>query len=257
MKNLTAYVKNLTHTPQSQPIPGSAQVPNSGGGFSWAVDDWTRLDRFLILGSEGGTYYITERKLTQENAEAVARCIAADGPRVVARIVEISEAGHAPKNDPAIFALALCAALGNDETKRAAFEALTRVCRTGTHLLHFAQFADGLRGWGRGLRDAVGAWYAMPAGKLSLQAVKYQQRDGWSHRDLLRLAHPKPTTPQHEAIYGWIVKGWEGVGEEPHPDTALRTIWAFERAKRARTAQEVISLVADYNSHARPFQPSG
>jgi 60 kDa SS-A/Ro ribonucleoprotein len=210
------------------------------------VDDWVRLDRFLVLGSEGGTYYINERRLTRENAEAVARCIAEDGVRVVRRVTEISEAGRAPKNDPAIFALALCTALGDPATKQAAFEALPRVCRTGTHLFHFAQYVDGLRGWGRGLREAVATWYAMPAGKLALQGVKYQQRDGWSHRDLLRLAHPKPLTPQHEAIYYWMVKGWEWAGEEPHPDEALRTIWAFERAKRAKTAREVIALVEDH-----------
>src|SRR5437868_3324769 len=64
-------------TPQSQPIPGSGQVPNSAGGYAWAVDDWKRLSRFLILGSEGGSYYATERKLTVENAEAVRRCIQA------------------------------------------------------------------------------------------------------------------------------------------------------------------------------------
>src|SRR5438552_9298084 len=160
MKNLAEYVKNLTETPQSEPIPGSTQVPNSGGGYSWAVDDWMRLDRFMILGSEGGTYYIAERELTSQNAEAVARCIAEDGPRVVARIVEISEAGRAPKNDPAVFALALCATLGDAATKQAAFAALPRVCRIGTHLFHFAAFVDGLRGWGRGLRQAVAAWYA-------------------------------------------------------------------------------------------------
>jgi 60 kDa SS-A/Ro ribonucleoprotein len=246
MKNLARYVKSRNSTPQSEPIPGSTQVPNSGGGYAWAVDDWTRLDRFLILGSEGGTYYIAERELTRQNAEAVARCIAADGERTVARIAEVSESGRAPKNDPAIFALALCAALGEAATKRAAFKALPRVCRTGTHLFHFAQYVDGLRGWGRGLREAVAAWYAMPPGKLALQAVKYQQRDGWSHRDLLRLAHAKPTTEQHEAIYNWMVKGWEWVGDEPHPDAVLRTIWAFERAKRAQSAHEVVSLVQDY-----------
>ena len=247
MKNLAEYVKNLTNTPQNEPIPGSTQVPNSDVGYSWAVDDWTRLDRFLILGSEGGTYYLKERELTKQNAEAVARCIQADGERVVRRIVEISEAGRAPKNDPAVFALALCTALGDVATKRAAFEALPRVCRTGTHLFHFAQYVDGMRGWGRGLRDAVGSWYAMPAPKLSLQAVKYVQRDGWAHRDLLRLAHPKPPTEQHEVIYNWIVKGWEWVGEEPHPDAALQLIWAAERAKRVRTAREVMALIEEYN----------
>src|SRR5581483_7315445 len=100
-------------TSQSQPIPGTDQVRNSAGGYAWAVDDWKRLDRFLILGSEGGSYYASEQKLTVENAEAVRRCIAADGARVVARIVEISDAGRAPKNDPALFALAMAAGLGD------------------------------------------------------------------------------------------------------------------------------------------------
>ncbi|MEO8285543.1 MAG: TROVE domain-containing protein [Chloroflexota bacterium] len=246
-KNLTNWVKNLTQTPQNQPIPGTTQVANSGGGYAWEVDDWTRLDRFLVLGSEGGTYYIKEQALTQQNAQAVIRCIDADGLRTVARIVEISEAGRAPKNDPAIFALALATTLGNTATKRAAFDAITRVCRTGTHIFHFAQYVDGMRGWGRGLREAVGKWYAMPSGKLALQAIKYQQRDGWAHRDLLRLAHPKPITPVHEILYGWMVKGWESVGEMPHPDASLVTIWAFERAKLAKTPAEIISLVQRYN----------
>ncbi len=45
--------KNATATPQAQPIPGSKQVPNSAGGYSFAVDNWKLLDRFLVLGSEG------------------------------------------------------------------------------------------------------------------------------------------------------------------------------------------------------------
>ena len=229
------YLKNALNkktTPQSQPIPGSAQVANSAGGYSFAVDDWTRLSRFLVLGAEGGTYYIGERTLTRENAEAVTRCIAADGPRVVREIVAVSEAGRAPKNDPALFALALCAAVGDDATRRAALAALPQVARIGTHLFHFAEYVDGMRGWGRGLRQAVGRWYnAQDAGKLAYQAVKYGQRDGWSHRDLLRLAHPTPATEQHTGLYHWITQGWPGVGDAPHPDAALRLVWASERAK--------------------------
>ena len=29
--------------PQSEPIPGSGQVQNEAGGYSFAVDDWVRL----------------------------------------------------------------------------------------------------------------------------------------------------------------------------------------------------------------------
>src|SRR5687768_10192600 len=148
-----SYLKRhgTRRVPQRAPIPGSDQVPNSAGGFAWAVDDWTRLRRFLILGSEGGSFYAGEWHLTRENAEAVARCIAADGPRAVAEIAAISREGRAPKNDPAIFALAMAAGAEDGQTRRAALEALPVVCRTGTHLFAFSRFVEEFRGWGRSL----------------------------------------------------------------------------------------------------------
>ena len=246
---------NFKKTPQSAPIPGTSQVRNDNAGFVWAVDDWARLDRFLILGSEGGSYYATERKLTRENAEAVIRCIAADGARVVARIVAVSDEGRAPKNDPALFALALCAKLGDEPTRRAAFVALPRVARIGTHLYHFAEYIKALGGWGRGTMRAFARWYNdMDAGRLAVQAVKYQSRDGWSHRDILRKAHPVASSPQHQAIYNWMVKGWDSVGETPHPDRVLATIWAFERAKRLKTRADVRELAALIERYGLPHE---
>ena len=117
MANLRKHV-STRQTPQNRPILGADQVQNTAGGYAWAVDDWARLDRFLVLGSEGGTYYIRPRQLTRQNAEAVIRCIEADGRRVVARVVEVSEAGRAPKNDPALFVLAMSASLGDESTLR-------------------------------------------------------------------------------------------------------------------------------------------
>ena len=70
-----AKLFNRRVTPQSLPIPGSTQVRNSNSGYSWQVDDWTRLDRFLILGAEGGTYYIGERELVRQNHDALISCI--------------------------------------------------------------------------------------------------------------------------------------------------------------------------------------
>jgi 60 kDa SS-A/Ro ribonucleoprotein len=105
-KHVSTRLRRLI-TPQAEPIPESAQVQNSAGGYSWPVDHWTRLDRFLILGSEGGTFYVGERPLTRENAQGVTACIAEDGTRVVHRVVEISASGRAPKNDPALFVLAI------------------------------------------------------------------------------------------------------------------------------------------------------
>jgi 60 kDa SS-A/Ro ribonucleoprotein len=246
---------NLKQTPQSQAIPGTAQVRNSNAGFSWAVDDWTRLDRFLILGTEGGTFYATEAKLTRDAAAGVLRCIAADGLRVVRRIVEVSAEGRAPKNDPALFALALAAKLGDVDTRRAAHEALPQVARIGTHLFHFAEYVKALGGWGRGTMRAFAGWYNdMDASRLALQAVKYQSRDGWSHRDVLRKAHPAAKSVQHQTIYNWMVKGWEDVGAEPHPDKVLQMIWAFERAKRLKTRADATTLCGLITEYGLPHE---
>src|SRR5688500_466657 len=100
---MATYLKDVMsrkRTAQSAPIPGSAQVPNSAGGFAWGVDDWTRLQRFLVLGAEGGSYYATQKALTLGNAQAVVRCLQADSVRTVRAIVDISESGRAPKPDP-------------------------------------------------------------------------------------------------------------------------------------------------------------
>ena len=102
---------NTLQTPQSEPIPGSNQTENSAGGVTWAVNIWQRLRRFLILGTEGGSYYVNERKLTRENATVVMACLKDDFKRTIDEIVEISEAGRAPKQDPALFALAMASSV--------------------------------------------------------------------------------------------------------------------------------------------------
>jgi 60 kDa SS-A/Ro ribonucleoprotein len=258
-----AKIFNRRATPQSQPIPGTAQVRNSNGGYVWAVDDWTRLDRFLVLGAEGGTYYLTEHELVKQNHDALIRCIKADGLRAVNQIVAISAAGRAPKNEPAIFALALVVTHGDAAAKTHAFANLNKVCRIGTHLFHFAEYVNAMRGWGRGLRNAVGHWYVdRGAGDLAHQAVKYQQRDGWSHGDLLRLAHPKAPSRQHDAVFRWMLAGPDALGEREvkrkvgaeHRVAKYgavgelpKLIDAFEQAKRATIPGEIVKLIDEYD----------
>lgn len=227
-------------TSQGEPILGKNMVANSGGGFSFKIDDWKRLDRFLVLGSSGGTYYVRERELTKENAECVSRCIQLDGVRTVNRIVEISESGRAPKNDQALFALAMCCA-GGEETKKAAFAALPKVARIGTHLFHFATYVEQFRGWGRGLTSAVKSWYdSKSVDRLAYDVIKYQSRDGWAHRDLLRLAHPKTGDAARNALYKWVV-------DTEVIDGLHESVMAFESAKKAATAKEIVDLIVKNN----------
>ncbi|MHC4647569.1 MAG: TROVE domain-containing protein [Planctomycetota bacterium] len=236
-------------TPQTKKIPGSKQVKMDSGGFGWKVDDWTQLDRFLVLGTEGGTYYVGEQELTIKNAEAVGRCIDANGIKTVERIVEISLEGRAPKNDPALFALAMCAKLGSAETKTAAYRALPKVARIGTHLFTFAEYCKAFGGLGgNGFKRAIARWYTeRKADKLAYQAVKYQQRNGWSHRDLLRLAHPKAPTGDHQAVFEYIVKGRQNeMADGRKVPKDLKIIWAWEKAKTVEKLSEIVNLITDY-----------
>ncbi len=227
---MTDYSKHLSAppaaAPRGVPAPLPGQVPGSsvGGPATWPVTDWTRLDRFLILGNEGGSYYASEQKMTKEAAEAVRRCLALDPVRTVRRIMEVSRAGRAPKNDPAIFALALCAAEGDSRipesvatVRQVAMAALPEVCRIGTHLFHFLRDYEALRGkgeagkpgrYGRSVRRAFAQWYeAKSAEDLAYELMKYRQRDGWAQRDALRLGHPTGRTAEHAALYRWATHG--------------------------------------------------
>jgi 60 kDa SS-A/Ro ribonucleoprotein len=256
-------VTNRRRTPQTEPIPGSKQVKNSAGGFSFALDDWGRLRRFLILGSEGGTYYIGERDLLKENHSAVNKCLTADGKRTIDMIVEVSDKGLAYRNEAAVYALALAASHKDMEVRKMAMAALPKVARIGTHLFHWAHYVNSMRGWGRGLRNAVADWYLTKnTDQLAVQAVKYQQRDGWSHSDLLRLAHPRTTDEAKDAVFRWMVGGKDALGdrtvkrkqksketsESNYPSRSgnlPELIEAFEKAKKA-SEKEIVTLITEH-----------
>jgi 60 kDa SS-A/Ro ribonucleoprotein len=245
------YVRHVSTraTPQWEPIPGSSQVPNSAGGYAFPVDDWVRLDRFLVLGSEGGSYYASERQLTRQNAQAVLRAIREDGPRAVARIREISHSGRAPRNDPAVFVLAMAAKLGDEPTRKAAFAAVPDVARTSTHLFQLAEALQAFGGWGRATTRAVAGWYQREdLGELTYQAVKYRQREGWTHADLLRLSHPKAPSGAHRELYAWIVTPRKRgpLRIVPADGEALRQIQGFEQLQQATAAAEAARLISEY-----------
>jgi 60 kDa SS-A/Ro ribonucleoprotein len=68
------------------------------------------------------------------------------------------------------------------------------------------------------MRRAIGAWFnGRTATELAFQLAKYQSRDGWSNRDLLRLSHPRAASPSHDRLFAWAVNGEipAGAGEDP------------------------------------------
>jgi len=246
------YSTRNTVTPQTEAIPGKEHLmaTNNAGGVSFKLDDWKRLERFLILGTEGGTYYVTERKLTRDNAKTIEGLLKADGLRVIEKVVEISKEGRAHKNDAALFVLAMAAAAEDPKVRQAALAALPEVARTGTHLFTFVEYVEGFRGWGRGLKRAVTSWYLnMDANRLAYQLIKYQQRNGWSHRDLLRLSHPKIDNAEINTLFKWCVDGMDGVKAQGCEHLLHRQVVAMHDLHRTGDLKTAIALIKD---HALP-----
>jgi len=239
------YTKHMTtkNTPQSQPIMGMNQVKNNAGGYAFPVSDQVGLERFLTLGSEGGTFYVSEQKLTQDNAKSIIQMIEKNGVDVVDTVAKFTSSGRALKQDPSLFVLALACTWGNLQTRQAAYKAISNVARTSTHLFTFCQMIQDLRGWSRGLRNAVNRWYeAKDNDQLAYQLVKYRQRNGWTHRDVLRLAHPKPDTEARAYMYRYAVGKPVDTNAEHLPDI----IGAFELAQNTTNVLELVSLIQKY-----------
>jgi 60 kDa SS-A/Ro ribonucleoprotein len=229
---------------------------------------------------DGGTFYISEQKLTAENAAVVLDWARNRTHELVDIVVEISTQGRAPRQNPGLFALAAAAGLGDVEGRRYALDALPRVARTGTTLFTFATYVEQFRGWGPTLRRAVGAWYTgYPTEALvtdvtrsvedvAYQATKYRQRDGWTHRDLLRLSHGSKSirkpgskrSSQHangqtryldgdpelsadrRVLFDWI--SGRTVDLSAHP--SLRVVEGYEQVQAVETPAQAARLVGEY-----------
>ncbi|HET6731665.1 TROVE domain-containing protein [Mycobacterium sp.] len=230
-------------TAQSEPAD-PRQVTNAAGGYTFTVDEHARLHRFLTLGTDGGTYYTNALELTRDNADVVLRAAATDPVALVRQIVDVSTAGRAPRQNPALFALAIAASAEDVDGRRAALAALPKVARTGTHLFLFARYVEQFRGWGPTLRKAVAQWYTgMPVDKLAYQLVKYRQREGWSHYDLLRLASPSGVTdPARRMAFNWAAR--KGLADYPDREASA----GQPPLATADNVPESLALIADFEA---------
>lgn len=189
-KALRAYNASISNSPVTTKVDDS-QVENNTGGFVFEVTPKSRLERFLILGVDGGTYYVTENDLTKQNVDFIVKMIKGDASSVLDLVEDISTSGRAYRNNAALFVLALVLNHGDNDSKNRAVALTPQIARTATHLYDLSQYLENLGGWGRAKRRAVAGWFTSKTpDQLAYQAVKYRSRNGWTLRDAMRLSHP-------------------------------------------------------------------
>ncbi len=227
------FFTSRKQTPQSQPIPGreTEMVKGRAGGYHFDPGIWAMLRRCLLIGTAQSTFYADKHELTGEFTQVVNQSVAEDPARVASEIIYASE-GRSINNSAPLYALTLLSMGESPDAKRAFMEIFPQVVRTGSHFYEWLSYSKALRGFGKVVRECGKSWLSNADVKaLAYQLLKYQQRHGFANRDALRLFHVKPVTAEHQALYNWIVKGWEGLPKQVLSG-ALSQIWWYEWLKR-------------------------
>nr|XP_015830054.2 60 kDa SS-A/Ro ribonucleoprotein [Nothobranchius furzeri]XP_015830055.2 60 kDa SS-A/Ro ribonucleoprotein [Nothobranchius furzeri]XP_015830056.2 60 kDa SS-A/Ro ribonucleoprotein [Nothobranchius furzeri]XP_054592823.1 60 kDa SS-A/Ro ribonucleoprotein [Nothobranchius furzeri] len=246
--------------------PGSSASNNTlssaGGACPWEVSDRARLCRFLCYGSEGDMYTARgEGHVTMENAAALLSFLQEGrGAEVVEEVMKFAQEGRAVRLGPTFFALALCSQHPELKTRQAAFKALKVVCQDPAQLFSFIQYKKELKEgmkcgiWGRALRKAVSDWYnEQDALSLAAAVTRCKQREGWTHQDLLRLAHTRPASDAVALISKYVTKGWKEVqaayADKENSDEVIKVLSyleVVEKVKHSRDETEVCNLIEEH-----------
>lgn len=261
---MSIYNKSASKpTPQSKPLRGreAEQSKNAAGGYTFLLDPLGRLRRFLIIGTEKGTFYQSEADLTEEGIGACEAAVKHDGAASVELIRHVSKERLAAKRSPTMFALAVAAKLGDDATRSAAYDAVAEVCGTPTDLFDWLECVKALGGFGSGVQRAIRLWYAArDPSRLAYQMSKYRNREGWTHADALRIAHPPMSESEHGQLFAWATwyadkKRKDGTpverpaifyAAECAADSWAAPVWAYERAQTVGEV-ELIRLIETHN----------
>lgn len=238
-----------TNKPKPQTKPQREdQIKNRAGGYVFAISDEQRFLRWLILGTASGTYYQGQREMTAD-AVQFARAFVRQRPHDALQLLHaVSTNSRAIRNDECLYALALVAAHDDQDAKENAYRLLPDVARIPTHLFMFLEFSKHLRGHGSGFRRAISRWYNQRSiGKLTYQMLKYRQREGWTHGDVMRVAHPTPGGADHSALYKWAVKGFD-LHAIPPEIANLRLVDAFLRLQTADNPTTAAQIITDTNA---------
>lgn len=252
-KQLVNTAKEILDPPQMKRLDNT-QIRNSQNGYVWQVSDFTRFLRFLVLGTEGGTYYISEKTLTKDSVNLILKLINdGKGLKLVQTIKEYSYEGRVHKQDPLLFALAACCRCNDSRVKEEAYSIVNTVCRIPTQLFSWIGYCEILSdcgtGWGRAHRRAVNSWYnSKDVQRLAFLVTKYQNRNGWTHKDVLRLGHVKPKTEINNVINKYIIKNELPLKNkfENEEKEVLNFLKVLETVKINPVEDDVLYLIRKY-----------
>ena len=187
------------------------QVLNCSGGYVWKLTPIEHVNRYLVLGGakDMGNYYMQAEQVSHECALSVLQMIRSPDASQFVQLCDLLKAvsvgGRAPKQEPVLLSVAAAIVFAkNPQEKGIAFETAKACIRIPTHMFMLAGFVRDLsqakmenkgKGWGTGFRRTMAHYYLSHTGReLAYHMTKYQNREGWTHADMIRMLHINPAT---------------------------------------------------------------
>jgi 60 kDa SS-A/Ro ribonucleoprotein len=208
----------------SRSVPGPLVPPtnatNEAGGAAYALSAKHALAQFAATGTLNGTFYAS----AEDQLETTLRLAQTVEPEFLAKTALSTRERSFMKDMPALLAAIL--SKRSPVLLRRIFD---RVINDGKMLRNFVQIvrsgATGRKSLGSGPKKLVQKWLER---RTEEEIFKASVGNDPSLADVLKMVHPKPTTPEREAIYGYLIGRTHDVSKLP----ALVT--AFESYKRER-----------------------
>jgi 60 kDa SS-A/Ro ribonucleoprotein len=218
-------------------------VRNAEGAPAYHRSLQEQVVQVLTTGTLSDTFYVSARQLGAEAIEVLVRA-REEHPEFLARALVYAREEGFMKTLPVLGLVVLSGGRGRT---RQLFEAVfDRVIRTPDDLRAFVALSvagtvPGRRGLGgvacvatRNWLQRLSEYHALKYGSAASREVTL--------RDIVRMTHPRPSTPALSERFGWLVGGVEKLGSDPALNPQIR---AFEALKRAETELDTVTLIRE------------
>ncbi|XP_069697982.1 RNA-binding protein RO60 [Periplaneta americana] len=221
-----------------------------------------KLKRFLHYGRETPLYQPGDRyvhKYFERDNVTSIEALVADGKETdaVVHIVKAFSDGYSAHPQSLVFTLALCARQNDSERLReAAYNAIKTVCKAPKDLFLFVKFAHDLSqpnsGWGHGWRRVIIDWYLKKEPmELAECVTRFRGRYGWTHRDIIKLSHPKSDDVAISAILRYIIRGLKEMkkefGEKQEAQQVISYLQTIEDFKHCEDEHNAARLIESHS----------
>ena len=246
-------MKTLKENMKGAAAYATADTKNAEGFAAWTPSDAALLEQLAMTGTLGNSFYANAKDATKDAVRLLER---ADAQALAAAIVH-------GRNEGFIRTFPILGLVYLSKKDSALFkETFNKVVLTGNDLVDFIEMAKTVRGLGRAVKSAIGAWIAKNANPYYAQKYRRQIADA------IRLSRFKGEDP----IYAYILAAYSEVkgnsdekiakAYDAYPDLAahrdfVAAVESDDLSEAARILDErnldVNSLTACYGKFDKPL----